>query len=129
MSECRLDDNAVECSKTQGKERFSPDQQRLTFAGQQPELMKDNRCRRAPRFWQTGRSMYSAACHDMTVSSCSQVLMPKRTLMQLRDNQRGVARETRAQPFARISTQLQQRRVHRCHLRDRGESRCPSQKE
>ena len=26
--------------------------------------------------------------------------------MQLRDNQRGVARETRAQPFARISTRI-----------------------
>ena len=24
--ECRLDDSAVECSKTKGKERFSPDQ-------------------------------------------------------------------------------------------------------
>ena len=35
VSENRLDDNAVECSKTQGKERFSPDQQRLTFAGEE----------------------------------------------------------------------------------------------
>ena len=30
--------------------------------------------------------------------------MPSRTLMQLRDNRRGVARETRAQPFASFST-------------------------
>ena len=76
--ECRLDDSAVECSKTKGKERFSPDQQGLTFAGEQPEWMKDERCRRAPWSCQTGRSMYSAACHDTTVSCCSQVLMPKK---------------------------------------------------
>ena len=30
--------------------------------------------------------------------------MPSQTLMQLRDNTRGVAREARAQPFARSST-------------------------
>ena len=47
MSERRLDAHAVERSKTQGKERIPPDQQRLTIAGQQPEMMKDDTYRRA----------------------------------------------------------------------------------
>ena len=53
--------------------------------------------------------MKSAVCHETTVSRCSHVLMPRRTLMQLRDNWRGIASETRAQPFARISTRFSTR--------------------
>ena len=91
-------------------------QQRLT------ELMKDDRHRRAPRRWETEHSMNSAVCHERTVSSCSQDLMLRRTL---RDNRRGVARETRPQPFARISTRIsthatqwQERRFHCSHPHD-----------
>ena len=81
VSERRLDDHAVERSKTQGKERVPPDQQRLIFA-QQPELTKDD----------MGRGRYPSR---PTAS---------RTVTELLDNRRGVAREARVPPFARIST-------------------------
>ena len=45
------------------RKRFPPDQQRLTFAGQQPELMKVNRCRR----------LNSAICHDSLESFTSTI--------------------------------------------------------
>ena len=63
--------------------------------------------RRSPRFELSSpriRRTPAGERADLAKAAKTLELMPRRTLMQLRDNWRGVARETRAQPFARIST-------------------------